>query len=526
MTEAVIPSSAPSEKQPISVVAALERAIGPAQSKRVWVGFSGGLDSTVLLAAACSLRVTRKIEVAAVHVHHGLQAAADEFAIHCERIAQSFDVPLTVRRVLVENNKDGVEASARAARFGVFVALPGEGECLLLGHHRQDDTETLLLRLLRGVSARGLSGIPRQRPLGAGRLIHPFLDLPKTALRQYADEHRLEWIEDPTNASLDFDRNRVRALLVPLLATHWPDYEARLARLADQTQAQRQLLTEVGRQDIAFVGYNPSQCSQETPALQSGSEETDKSTDKENNKTGKAGVERKISTEGEAGAEDNENARYEAHFQAGLNYCSDDIRTHVLRLSKVRQLSAVRRRNLLQVWLSNYGFWEFSEAQYQELDRQIMQAGRCCFVWSEGRVLGFRDSLWLLRGQPPAVPNALQWQPGTNEVLVFAHGALQASRGTGVGIKADLTPLNVHFRHAGERILLQGKHKTLKNVFQAYEVPVWTRPLLPLLFCGDRLVALADLVIADDAKASPSDQGWCFQWHPNSDYACYLPANS
>jgi tRNA(Ile)-lysidine synthase len=183
---------------------------------RVFVAFSGGLDSSVLLHAATACRGDGVI---AVHVHHGLHPHADRWQTHCERVCGAWQVPLRVAAVTVPR-RGSVEAHARAARYRVFERmLDRPGDHLLLAHHLDDQAETLLLRLLQG---RGFYGMPASRAIGRGRLVRPLLTLPRADLEAYAEVHGLSWVDDPSNADLRFDRNYVRHRLLPQLRGRWP----------------------------------------------------------------------------------------------------------------------------------------------------------------------------------------------------------------------------------------------------------------------------------------------------------------
>jgi tRNA(Ile)-lysidine synthase len=214
------------------VSSALEQALDPlcdsAVAGRVWVGFSGGLDSTVLLHAARS----RGLSPHAIHVNHGLHADAGDWQSHCEAICARWSVPLSVEAVRVEVAGQGWEAAARRARYAVFERLIAPGDRLLLAQHQDDQVETLLLRALRGAGLEGLAGMAPQRALGAGTLCRPLLGLPRRELAAYAGKHGLSWIEDPGNASLHFDRNYLRHEVLPRIEARWPGYRRTLSRSA------------------------------------------------------------------------------------------------------------------------------------------------------------------------------------------------------------------------------------------------------------------------------------------------------
>ena len=180
------------------------------------VGYSGGLDSTVLLHAAAMRFPASSLR--ALHVNHGLQPEAAAWQRHCERVAGTLGIAIEVLRVTVEAGN--VEARARRARYAAWRETLRSSEQLLLAHHANDQAETVLWRLLTG---RAPVGMPKQRPLGAGRLVRPFLHLRRSQLVDYAKAYDLEWVEDPTNADRGRDRNFIRHEILARMETRFPD---------------------------------------------------------------------------------------------------------------------------------------------------------------------------------------------------------------------------------------------------------------------------------------------------------------
>ena len=181
----------------------------------VAVGFSGGRDSTVLLHAAAMRFPASNLR--ALHVNHGLQPEARAWQRHCEEVANTLGVAIEVLRVTVRPGN--VEARARGARYAAWREALGPSELLLLGHHADDQAETVLWRLFTG---RAPVGMPRARPLGAGSLLRPLLHLRRSRLLKYAESNRLSWVEDPSNADTGRDRNFIRHEIVPRIDARFP----------------------------------------------------------------------------------------------------------------------------------------------------------------------------------------------------------------------------------------------------------------------------------------------------------------
>ena len=214
------------------------------------VAFSGGLDSTVLLEALVRLGRQHKLPpLSAIHVHHGLQAAADGWPAHCEQICARLGVPLQVARVQVGSGAS-LERAARLARYRAFTKTLGAGEVLLIAQHRDDQAETLLFRLLRGAGVSGLGAMPVSRELGQGRLVRPLLTIGRVELEAYARAQQLEWIEDPSNASLEHSRNYLRHRALPVIQQRWPSASRNLGRAAAHLAEAQSLLEELAELDL------------------------------------------------------------------------------------------------------------------------------------------------------------------------------------------------------------------------------------------------------------------------------------
>ncbi|WP_202369568.1 tRNA lysidine(34) synthetase TilS [Pseudomonas sp. MWU318] len=215
------------------------------------IAFSGGLDSTVLLHLLAHLARHHSLPaLSAIHIHHGLQAAADVWPEHCQSVCDALGVSLQVIRVSVQPGAS-LERAAREARYAAFTSLTEADEVLLTGQHRDDQAETLLFRLMRGAGVRGLSAMPAQRPLGQGTLLRPMLDITRSELEAYARAHQLHWIEDPSNQDRHFSRNYLRHQVLPLLTARWPQAQASMVRSAAHLREAQSLLDELAQLDLA-----------------------------------------------------------------------------------------------------------------------------------------------------------------------------------------------------------------------------------------------------------------------------------
>lgn len=227
------------------------------------VAFSGGADSTALLLA-CAQRWPGQVR--AVHVHHGLQAAADDFEAQCQATCLQLQVPLVVRRVQAHPAPgESPEDAARKARYAALAdavrAEWPEIEDVVLAQHADDQVETLLLALSRGAGLPGLASMPaRWHRLGL-QWHRPLLSVPGMALREWlgsqAPDAVPRWIEDPTNTDERFTRNRIRAQLLPALAQTFPAFRDTFARSAAHAAQAQEVLNEVAAEDLARIGVPP-----------------------------------------------------------------------------------------------------------------------------------------------------------------------------------------------------------------------------------------------------------------------------
>lgn len=222
------------------------------------VAYSGGADSTALLLAA-SERWPGQVE--AFHVHHGLQAAADNFVQVCESVCKQARLPLHVIRTNARHaHGESPEDAARRARYVALAASAAARGMhgLLLGQHADDQVETLLLALSRGAGLPGLSAMPVQFERGGMVFYRPLLQLPSAVLRDWLGQQSMAFVDDPTNTDERYTRNRIRARLLPALAQAFPQFRVTFARSARHAAQAQTILAEVAVQDLATVGNPPA----------------------------------------------------------------------------------------------------------------------------------------------------------------------------------------------------------------------------------------------------------------------------
>ncbi len=370
-------------------------------------------------------------ELAAVHVHHGLQAEADAWEARCQRRCAGLGIPLKRFRLNLHPMRGkSLEALARSARYRVFRQLLAPGEILLTAHHRDDQAETLLLALLRGSGLKGLAAMPKQAPLGAGQLLRPLLDEDRETLLRYAREQGLSWISDPMNQDLALDRSYLRHQVLPRLKSRWPSCAATIARSASHcAEAQALLEEQLGEALPRYQGRTPNSLSirkllAASPARQSA---------------------------------------LLRHWIARRALPVPDSR-HLRRIQR-EVLRAAPDRSPLVVWsgaeVRRYRDDLFILPPLPPVPKAVLR-----WMWGE---LSLPEPLGRLRLTDPAgrpVDPAEYW-PGGLQVRFSAE-----ERGC---------------RPSG-----QGHYRRFKQLFQEAGIPPWLRPYLPYLFAGDQLIARGD----------------------------------
>lgn len=303
------------------------------QKTRLWVGYSGGLDSHVLLHLCYQMGIEYpEYEIGAIHIHHGLSPNADAWAQHCEQTCSALQIPLTVHWVDASVKEgESPEEVARDARHLAWQNFLQPNECILLAHHAEDQAETILLRLFRGTGPLGLGGMPNKGMIGNGEFLRPLLMFHKEALIDYAKTHHLSWIEDESNSNLRFDRNFVRHEILPRLSARWPRVVRSVSRAGSLC-----LETATATQILAAKDYD-------TVKILDKYEKNEKHEKHEKNE------------------------KHDKQYKHSLNPTQ-------LSVSALLKLDPVRRKGVLRYWLQQCSFAFPSRDHMERIDREILQA--------------------------------------------------------------------------------------------------------------------------------------------------------
>lgn len=218
--------------------------------KKLLIGFSGGLDSTVLLHQLSQLQITQSLSLRAIHIHHGLSDHADQWLEHCQRVCAELAIPFLSRKVQLVGVRGGIEAEARSLRYGIFKEILEPDEALVTAHHQDDQCETFLLALKRGSGPAGLSSMPSVRRIGNNWHLRPLLNVSRQELECYAISNQLCWIDDESNQDDHYDRNFLRLRILPQLIQRWPQFSRSVTRSAELCAEQESLLDELLATDL------------------------------------------------------------------------------------------------------------------------------------------------------------------------------------------------------------------------------------------------------------------------------------
>ena len=237
------------------------KAAGVGPGARLCCALSGGVDSVVLLHVLHGLAPRLGFSLQAAHVHHGLSPNADAWAEACGQRCAELQIPFSLFRVTVRHDDAaGLEAAARRERHAALDGL--DCDWLVLGHHLDDQAETLLFRLLRGSGVRGAAAMVAFEPPQAGRpgRLRPLLDCRRAGIEAWARSHGLSWVEDESNAVLDYSRNHLRHRVLPVIGERFPAAVATLARAAGHFREASDLLDQLAELDHAACGGQVLRC--------------------------------------------------------------------------------------------------------------------------------------------------------------------------------------------------------------------------------------------------------------------------
>lgn len=402
-------------------------------SKTYWIAFSGGLDSTVLLALSHALtNLYPVVRFHVIHIDHSLSGHSKEWVVFAKEQAKQYGFPFFERTIIHARAKgESLEAYARKARYAFFAELMQPDDVVLTAHHQDDQAETVLLQLMRGAGVKGLAAMPAIKPFAKGWLGRPLLSFSREELLAFAKEKALRWIDDASNGDVAFSRNYIRHEIMPRLKTRWTKAPLMLARSAENCAHTQLLVDEYVRlREVA------------------GSRENTLSVKK-------------------------------------LMGCSKTLRFMMIRQwimkggfypPERRQLQQIEETVINSQWDKTPRILlggvvlvrRYRDDLYLDQNQTRLEVDR---LGSD-----FDDCQWNLM----------------EDCDIPLLGRLQAVLTPEGCIPAHIASLNVRFMQPSERIAVlgRGKRHLVKNLFQEWGVPPWLRHCTPMLFLEDELVGV------------------------------------
>lgn len=450
---------------PAALLNCIRSTLPSGASGTLCVAFSGGLDSTVLLAALQrALAEGPEYRLRAIHVDHGLHADSARWAMHCESEARRLGVDFESKRVAVSPADEGLEAAARHARYAALRECLQPGDALLTAHHADDQFETLLLALLRGAGLPGLAAMPACREFAPGWHLRPLLGFTRAMLEEWARAAGLAWIDDPSNDSSHFDRNFLRHQVLPLLQTRWPAAIHSAARTARHAGEGMALLDELAVADLAAAAAGPCLKVDALGAL--------------------------------SGARRRNLLRYWSKLRGARAPSTRKL------LALEHDMLAAQEDRLPVIEWDGFVVRRFRGLLYGERVRDPERGDATPFEWD-----------W---SQPLALPD------GSGSL----HA--RAGCGAGLARVLLPRTLRVEFRQGGEVLRPAGHahHRDLKKLLQAADILPWWRNRLPLLWVGERLAAVGDLWTAAEFAAGEDAQSVQIIWQGKPEIRAHSPTTS
>jgi tRNA(Ile)-lysidine synthase len=416
----------------------------------ILLGLSGGIDSVVLLHLLHQLAPRYFWNLSSLHVHHGISPHANDWAAFCADLCARYNIPFQVEHVdIAPLREHGVEAAARKLRHATFDRQPVD--FIALAHHQDDQAETLLLQLLRGAGLRGASAMPviRQRADRPTQL-RPLLDVARSELRSYAQQHALQWVEDESNADDAYPRNFMRHRVLPLLEQRFPAYRETLARSARHFAEASELLDQLAQQDAQGALHDGGLDVARLQALSL--------------------------------------SRAKNLLRYFLHSLGAPMPQAVQLDDMLQQLCGARQGAAVQI---SFGTWQLRRYQGKVYAFPALPEPDAEFraQWCGEVALAF-----------PELGGTLHFEPAIGLGL-----SLQ---------KLQQAAITVRLRRGAERIRPDSKRptRTLKNLLQEQGIPPWQRDRLPLLYRDETLVAVPGIGVECAYQAEQEEAGVVLKW--------------
>ncbi|WP_338516070.1 tRNA lysidine(34) synthetase TilS [Candidatus Legionella polyplacis] len=403
---------------------------------RLFVGFSGGLDSTVLLHSLFTEKYFRS-KLVALHINHNLSDRSYFWQDHCKKFCHSRKI-LFISKNIYFTKLSNIEYMARRIRYSIYLSLLGKNDAILLGHHKNDQIETLLLHLFRGSGVYGLSAMHSVRSLKFGYVVRPFLEYESYILKQYANKNNLNWVDDDSNHNNIFSRNFLRNKVIPLITLHWPGIVNNLSRLASNCLDASNNLFDLAKIDCPEIL----------------------------------------------------NSKYK-------NFASIPIE-NLLKLSieRIKNVLYFWFKNL-GVFIPNSKIFNIIAINIKSSKKII----NVKVSWKNICIRYYKENLYILFNGFDCCYNLntiLYWVDFPNPLFLGENLGTLSVVHTRYGLFIPKgSKIFIKFRSGGECIRWKKQNKMLKKLFQYWNVPPWLRSRIPLLYVDNKLACVIGYAISD-----------------------------
>ena len=400
---------------------------------QIIVGYSGGLDSTVLLHIIAELKDRiQSTSVLVIHVNHGVNRDSGYWTKHCQSFCDKHNLRLKISHYSLSHVKTNREAAYRQARYDAFSAESSENTLLLTAHHQRDQAETVLFNLFRGGGVSGLRGMKALKGFSSGYHLRPLLSVSHECISEYARHYNLPWIDDPSNQDQNFDRNYIRHNLLPVIEQRWPAAQASILRSAELLGKSEVILNEIAQQDIAHV---------------------------------------------------------KAKNSPGV---IENLYLSVLCKKQFSSLSYQRKCNALMYWLKSYASIIVNSSQIDQIIQDLCAINKRSglFQIENHQIRAYKSFIYLMPklvldpgtiNQPQKIGKKTCFFKDLNLKLCFNKEI----------------PENLEFklREQGDRVQIGGQTRILKKLYQDYEIPPWERSILPLIYLDNKFITISGTTI-------------------------------
>lgn len=436
-------------------------------NKQLVLAYSGGLDSHVLLHLLAQYKQANpQHEYLAVHVHHGLSQHADTWLSHCQMTAEQLGIDFVAEKVQLQvANRESLEANARAARYQAIAKHLCENSVLLLGQHLDDQLETFLLQLKRGAGVKGLSAMATSMPfseIAGAQICRPLLNATQLQLQAYAQSQQLTWVEDESNQDQGYDRNFLRHHIIPELKLRWPNIAKTVHRTAELCAEQQSLADEMAEHDLQHISHDDGS----------------------------------------------------------------------LDITLLTPLSVARRNNVMRYWLAQQGEIMPNRHHLEKVWQEVVHAVEDAnpqLSWQGGQFRRYQGRLYNLRKYAnldqyrQALLN-LSDENADAEIEIVLPDDLGRIQLNAKALENDAKPsfavqlkpaevgqvVSIGFRGEGKckPVGRQGS-RSIKKLYQEYQVAPWLRNRIPLIYYDDVLVCALGLWICEGYQ---DECGWQLNW--------------